>query len=167
MKQSALIIIKPDAISKKIVGNVVSKFEKIGLEIVALRIVKTSKKIAEEHYKHLKDKPFFKNTVKYFCGHFHNEKKLIVIVYYGENAIKKCRKIAGATNPQEATPESIRGSYGCVKMSGIYENVVHVSSDKDEAKREIKLWFDPEDITVNLYSTKTKIIKMYKKKVWS
>ena len=167
MKQPALIIIKPDAISKKIVGNVITKFAQTGLEIVAIRIAKTTREIAEEHYKHLKNKPFFKDTVKYFCGDFHNEKKLLAIIYYGEDAIKKCRKMAGATNPEEAAPGSLRGSYGRITTSGIYENIVHVSSNKTEAEREIKLWFDPEDITANLYPAKIKIIKTHKKKVWS
>lgn len=166
MKQPALIIIKPDGISKKIVGNVLMKFAQTGLEIIAVRIAKATRKIAEEHYKHLKTKPFFNDVVSYFCGEFHNEKKLLAVIYYGEDAIKKCRIMAGATNPEEAEPESIRGSYGRITTSGTYENVVHVSSDKKEAEREIKLWFDPDDIIVNLYPTTTKILKNHKKKVW-
>jgi len=81
--------------------------------------------------------------------------------------LKKCRTIAGATNPEEAAPDSIRGSYGRITTAGIFENVVHVSSDKEEAEREIKLWFDPDDITTNLYSTKTKTVNACKKKVWA
>jgi len=167
MKQPALIIIKPDAIRKKIVGNVMTKFAQTGLEIVAIRIVKMTRDIAEEHYIHLKNEPFFEELVKYFCGQYHSEKKLITIIYYGEEAIRKCRKMAGATNPEEADPESIRGSYGRITTAGLYENVVHVSSDKKEAEREIKLWFEPEDITGDLYPTKIKIIKTHKKKVWA
>jgi nucleoside-diphosphate kinase len=166
MKQPALIIVKPDGISKKIVGNVLMKFAQTGLEIIAVRIAKATREIAEKHYQHLKAKPFFKDLVSYFCGEFHNEKKLLAVIYYGEDAIKKCRTMAGATNPEEADPESIRGSYGRITTSGIYENVVHVSSDKKEAEREIKLWFDPEDIIVNLYPTTTKVLKTHKKKVW-
>lgn len=166
MKQPALIIIKPDGISKKLIGNVLTKFARAGLEIVAIRMAKIDRELAEEHYKHLKGQPFFKDVVSYFCGEFHKEKKLMTIIYYGEDAIKKCRKIAGATNPEEAAPDSIRGSYGRITTAGLFENVVHVSSDKKEAEREIKLWFSPGDITSNLYPTKIKNINACKKKAW-
>ncbi len=166
MKYPVLVIIKPDGISKKLVGAVFTKFAQARLKIVALRMVKTTRGFAEEHYKQLKGQRFFKDTVSYFCGKFHNEKEVLSIVYYGEDAIKKCRRIAGATNPEEAAPDSIRGCYGRVTATGIFENVVHVSSDKREAEREIKLWFNPEEISVKLYPTKTKIINTYKKKVW-
>ena len=167
MKQPALVIIKPDGISKKLVGNVLTKFAKTNLEIVAIKIVKTTRELAEEHYKHLKSQPFFEEVVTYLSGKFHKEKKLLTLIYFGEDAIKKCRKIAGATNPEEAEPDSVRGSYGRITTEGIFENVVHVSSDKKEAEREIKLWFNPQDITVKLYPTKTKIIESCKKKVWA
>lgn len=166
MKQPALIIIKPDGISKKLVGNVFTKFAQAGLQIVAVRMVKTTRALAQEHYKQLRGKPFFNDVVSYFCGELHKEKKLMAIIYYGEDAIKKCRKIAGATNPEEAAPNSIRSSYGRITTAGLFENVVHVSSDKKEAKREIKLWFSPVDIVVNLYPTKTMTNSVCKKKVW-
>jgi len=167
MKQPALIIIKPDGVSKKLTGNILTKFSQSKLEIIAIRIIKTTRKLAEEHYKQLKGQPFFDELVSYFCGKFHNEKKLMAIIYYGEDAVKICRKIAGATNPEQAAPESIRGSYGRITTKGIFENVVHVSSDKREAKREIKLWFDPADIIMDLYPTKIEAFNNNKKKVWT
>jgi len=166
MKQSALIIIKPDGISKGLVGNVFTKFAAAKLEIVAIRIVKATQKLAKEHYMHISGQPFFEDTVSYFCGKFHSAKNIITIVYYGEDAIKKCRKIAGATNPEAAASNSIRGAYGRVKKSRIFENVVHVSSDRNEAEREIKIWFEPDDIITKLYPTKIKTINSNKKKVW-
>ena len=167
MKEAALVIIKPDGISNKIVGNVFSKFENTDLQMVALKMAIPTKQLAEEHYRHISGTSFFKDTVAYFVGKFHNEKKLLAIIFYGENAIKKCRKIAGATNPEEADPRSIRGSYGRITSQGVYENVVHVSSDKAEAEREIRLWFRPEDIIVNLYPSKSQIIKNQKVRVWA
>ena len=166
MKQPVLIIIKPDGISKKLVGNVFTKFASAGLKIVAIRIEKATRKLTKEHYMHISGQPFFEDTVSYFCGKFHKVKNIITIIYYGEDAIKKCRKIAGATNPEEAAPNSIRGSYGRTTKSGIFENVVHVSSDRNEAEREIKLWFSPDDIIAKLYPAKTKTINACKKKVW-
>lgn len=166
MKQPALIIIKPDGITRNLVGNVFTKFAQTKLQVVAARVCKSTRELAKEHYKHLKGQPFFDGTVSYLCGKFHKEKKLLAVIYYGEGAIQKCRKVAGATSPKDAEPESIRGAYGRISPEGIYENVVHVSSDKKEAEREIKLWFDPADIIVKLYPTKTKTVNNYKKKVW-
>ena len=167
MKQAVLIIIKPDGMSRNLVGNVFTKFAGAGLEIVAIRIVKTTQKLAKEHYVNISGQPFFEDTVSYFCGKFHKVTNVMTIVYYGEGAIKKCRKIAGATNPDEAAASSLRGAYGRVSNSGIFENVVHVSSDKKEAEREIKLWFTPDDIITKLYPTKTKTINACKKRVWA
>jgi nucleoside-diphosphate kinase len=111
--------------------------------------------------------PFFEGVISYILGEYHQQKKLLAIIYYGDNAIKQCRKIAGATNPEEAEPRSIRGSYGRITTSGIYENVVHVSSTKREAEREIKLWFSPHDVTVKLYPVKYMMIDSHKEEVWS
>ena len=166
MKQPALVLIKPDGIGKRLVGDVLMKFAQTGLEMVAIRLGKATRAVAQQHYQHLKGKPFFNEVVSYLLGEYHHEKKLMAIIYYGENAIKKCRKVAGATNPEEADPESIRGAYGRITTKGIYENVVHVSSDPREAEREIKLWFTPSDITVKLYPTKTRMIDSHKTKAW-
>lgn len=167
MKEAALIIIKPDGIRKQLVGGILTKFASTGLQIVGLRMVKTSRALAREHYKHLKTQPFFNQIVSYLAGEYHNIKKLIAIVYYGQYAIKKCRKVAGATNPNDAQPDTVRGAYGrIVASSGLFENVVHVSSTAKEAEREIKLWFSPDDILTNLYPTKT-IVSKVSKKVWA
>jgi nucleoside-diphosphate kinase len=90
----------------------------------------------------------------------------MALVYWGGDAIKKCRELAGATNPEEADPTSIRGSYGRITTSGVYENVIHVSSNEPEAEREIKLWFEPLDIIVDLYPTKKIIEKESTRVVW-
>jgi nucleoside-diphosphate kinase len=165
-KEPALIIIKPDGVSKKLIGHILTKFAETDLELVAIKIAKPTRALAEEHYKHIRKQPFFEGVIAYFLGKFHLEKKLLAIIYYGTNAIKKCREAAGATNPEEAAPASIRGSFGRITTQGIFENVVHVSSDKREAEREIKLWFSPDDITVNLYKTKT-VAQLNQKKVWA
>ena len=166
MKVPALVLIKPDGISKGLIGSVLSKFAQANLEIVGLHIAKASRRLAEAHYQHLKNEPFFNDIICYLMGKYHSRKKLVAIIYYGNNAIKKCRMIAGATNPEEADPESIRGAYGRITTKGLFENVVHVSSDKDEAEREIKLWFNPDDVTVKLYPTKLKRIETHKERAW-
>ena len=163
-KETVLVIIKPDGVNKGLIGNVFKKFAETKLEVIAMRVAKCDKKMAEAHYQHLSDKPFFGEIVDYLTGKFHTQKKIVIIVYYGEDAIRKCRKIAGATNPEDADPTSIRGAFGRITTKGVYENVVHVSSDKREAKREIKLWFAPDDLHTRLYPTKWAVLR---KRVWA
>lgn len=166
MNQAALILIKPDGLKKSLTGNILTRLSETKLEIVAAKMVRVSRELAEEHYKHLKDKPFFEDLIKYIRGELHDRKKVMALIYWGKDAIGKCRELAGATNPEEADPTSIRGSYGRILTSGLYENVIHVSSNEEEAAREIKLWFAPDEIIVDLYSTKEIAIKDFKKRVW-
>lgn len=154
MIQQTLVLIKPDGLAKSLTGNILAKFAETRLEIVACKMVRVSESLAKEHYKFLSDKPFFPELVEYLQGEFHSRKKVMAMVYWGEDAIKKVREICGATNPEEADPVSIRGSYGRITTSGVYENVIHASSDEKEAEREIKLWFEPHEIIVDCYQTK-------------
>lgn len=154
MNQSVLILIKPDGLKKSLTGNILTRLSETKLEIVSAKIVCVSRELAAEHYKHLSDKPFFEELIKYLQGELHNRKKVMALVYWGADAINKCRTLAGATNPEEADPTSIRGSYGRITTKGLYENVIHVSSNPEEAEREIKLWFSPDEIIVPLYKTK-------------
>ncbi|MCK9430739.1 MAG: nucleoside-diphosphate kinase [Candidatus Omnitrophica bacterium] len=166
MSQAVLILIKPDGLKKSLTGNILTRLSETKLEIVAAKMVRVSKELAEEHYKHLKDKPFFGEIIKYLQGELHDRKKVMALVYWGKDAIKKCRELAGATNPEEAESTSIRGSYGRITTTGVYENVIHVSSNEPEAEREIKLWFNPDEIIVDLYATKDLVLKEITNKVW-
>jgi len=164
--QATLVLVKPDGLKKSLTGNILTRLSETKLEIVAAKMVRVSRELAEEHYQHLKDKPFFNDLIKYIRGELHERKKVMALVYWGEDAINKCRALAGATNPEEAEPTSIRGSYGRITTRGLYENVVHVSSDGQEAEREIKLWFKPEEIIVDLYPKKKIIVKEKEEAIW-
>ena len=153
MIQPTLVLIKPDGLNKSLTGNVLTRLSETKLEIVAAKIVKVSKELAEEHYAMLKDKPFFAELIKYLMGEYH-KKKVMALVYWGEGAIDKVRQICGATNPEEADPVSIRGAYGRITTKGVYENVIHASTNEEESEREIKLWFSPDEIIEDLYPTK-------------
>ncbi len=166
MNQAALILIKPDGLKKSLTGNILTRLSETKLEIVAAKMERVSKALAEEHYKHLKDKPFFPELIKYLRGELHDRRKVMALVYWGEDAIKKCRELAGATNPEEAESTTIRGSYGRITTTGVYENVIHVSSNEEEAEREIKLWFNPAEIIVDLYPTK-ELSEVKKHKAWA
>ncbi|MFH0912928.1 MAG: nucleoside-diphosphate kinase [Candidatus Omnitrophota bacterium] len=165
--QATLVLIKPDGLKKSLTGNILTRLSETKLEIVAAKIVRVSKELAEEHYQHLKDKPFFADLIQYICGELHDRRKVMALLYWGEDAIAKCRQLAGGTNPEEADPTSIRGSYGRITTSGVYENAIHVSANTLDAEREIKLWFGPEEIIVNLYPTKEVVGKEKKIKVWA
>lgn len=167
MNQAVLILVKPDGLKKSLTGNILTRLSETKLEIVAAKIVRVSQRLAEEHYKHLKEKPFFDELIKYIKGDLHDRRKVMALVYWGKDAIEKCRALAGATNPEEADPTSIRGSYGRITTAGLYENVIHVSSNVSEAEREIKLWFDPDEIIVDLYSSKEIVAEKSKAKVWA
>lgn len=146
MKDAVLVLIKPDGVYKNLIGNVINKFAHSNLKLRGLKIVSVSKKLAQSHYAELKDKPFFGDIVKYLMGDFHHGSAVIAMVYSGSHAVSKCRTIAGATNPEEADLQSIRGTLGRITTKGLWENVVHVSSDDKQAKREIELWFNKKEL---------------------
>ncbi|MCD4780134.1 MAG: nucleoside-diphosphate kinase [Candidatus Omnitrophica bacterium] len=153
MREPVLVIFKPDAMKKRLVGDVLTKFEQSSLDLVAAKVINPTREKTEKHYEHLKEKPFFQKQVKFFMGEEYFEKGLLFFIFFGENAVQVCRDIAGATHPEEAKPTTVRGSYGRVNNKDIYENVVHVSSSLGAAEREIKLWFNPGDIEMMLFST--------------
>lgn len=165
MIQQTLVLIKPDGLKKSLTGNVLTRLSETKLDIVAAKIVKVSRALAEEHYASLKGKPFFEDLIKYLMGEFH-KKKVMALVYWGEDAIDKVRKICGATNPEEADPVSIRGAYGRITTKGVYENVIHASTNMEEAEREIKLWFSPDDIIMDFYPSK-KAKEKTERRVWA
>lgn len=164
--ESTLIIIKPDGLKKSLTGNILSRLAETRLKIIAARIVKVSKELATKHYQHLQDQPYFPELLKYIMGELHGENRVMALIYYGPNAISKVRQISGATNPEQADPVSVRGAYGRILTTGLFENVLHASSSTEEAEREIKLWFEPEEVVCELYPYEEKIINSYKKKVW-
>jgi nucleoside-diphosphate kinase len=168
MKDHAvLILIKPDGLKKSLTGNILTRLSETKLEIIASKMVRVSRELAVAHYEHLKSEPFFDDLIKYIQGELHDRRKVMALVYGGEGSIKKCRDLAGATNPEQAESTSIRGSYGRITTSGLYENVIHVSSNPAEAEREIKLWFEPDEIIVDLYATKMTTVTPVTKRCWA
>jgi nucleoside-diphosphate kinase len=153
MEQATLVLVKPDGLKKSLTGNILTRLSETKLDIVGARIVKVSRELAEAHYVLLRDKPFFEDLLKYIMGEYH-KRKVMALVYYGEDAIQKVRNICGSTNPEEADPVSIRGAYGRITTKGVYENVIHASTNPEESEREIKLWFQPDEIIVDLYPVK-------------
>jgi len=146
--EQTLILIKPDGAFRKLTGLTIDRLDATGLEMVAAKMVVISEKLAREHYASLSDKPFFEGLIKYIRGDFHGIKdhRILALVYRGENAIKAVRAVAGATNPEQAAPGTIRGSFGRITTAGQFENVIHASSDPADAAREVALWFKKDEI---------------------
>lgn len=169
LEEATLVLIKPDGLKKSLTGNILSKLAETKLIIVGAKVARPSRELAEEHYQHLKDKPFFGEIISYIQGkvHGHPYDRVLAFVYMGDDAIAKVRKIVGATNPEEAEPTSIRGAYGRILTSGIFENVIHASSDSKDAEREIKLWFDPDELVSELYPSKAVLSNGERRLVWT
>jgi nucleoside-diphosphate kinase len=167
--EQLLILIKPDGVKKSLTGNILTKLSEARMLIIGAKAVKVTRELAEAHYYQLKNKPFFGELVDYIQGKVYGEPwdRVLAFVYQGEDAITRMRKIAGATNPEEADPISIRGAYGRITTKGVYENVIHCSSDPSEAEREIKLWFKPEEIVKSIYATKKVVVAKEEKEVWA
>lgn len=167
--QQLLVLIKPDGLKKSLTGNILTKLSEAKLCIIAAKVVHVSRDLAAAHYTHLKDKPFFEELIGYIQGKIHGAPydRVLAFVYQGEDAIQKLRRISGATNPEEADPISIRGAYGRITTKGVYENVIHCSSDPDEAEREIKLWFAPGEITGLPFKTKKIVLEKVEKEIWA
>lgn len=130
--ERTLVLIKPDAMERKLMGEIISIYEKKGFHISALKIVKPSKKIAEEHYAEHKGKPFYEPLVNFIT-----KGEVCAVVMEGENIIDAVRKLNGATDPLNAEPGTIRGRYALSKS----ENAVHASDSTESAEKEIKIWF--------------------------
>ncbi len=154
--EQTLVVIKPDGLKKSLTGNILTRLSETKLRIVGAKVIQVSRKMAEEHYEHLKEKPFFEDVIKYLQGELHGKQysRVLALVYKGKDAISKVRQLAGTTNPEEADPTSIRGQFGRLTTDGLFENVLHCSADPEDAEREIKLWFDPSEIVDKIFPTK-------------
>jgi|TARA_Y100000310_G_scaffold338453_1_gene428148 nucleoside-diphosphate kinase len=153
-----LVLIKPDGLVKSLTGNIITELSDTGLIIAGSKIVQVTRELAEEHYQHLREEKFFDELIRYIMGKYHT-KRVLALVYHGENAIKKVRKVIGETDPEKAEPTSIRGKYGRITSKGVFENVVHASENEKEAEREIKMWFRPEELAHTIYPVKAEKVK--------
>jgi nucleoside-diphosphate kinase len=165
--EQTLIIIKPDGLVKSLTGNILTRLSETKLKIIGAKVLHVSDELARRHYRHLQDKPFFDELVHYIIGDVHHTPRVMALVYQGEDAIHKVREIVGDTNPEKADPVSIRGAYGRITTSGVFENVVHASSSTEDAESEIKLWFRPDEVVGDIYPTKEAVCTTTMERVWA
>lgn len=135
--ERTLSIIKPDAVAKNVIGEIIARFEKGGLRVAAAKMVHMTKAQAEQFYSVHKERPFFAGLVGFISSG-----PVLVQVLEGENAIAKNREIMGATNPKDAAPGTVRKDFA----DSIDHNAVHGSDAPETAKQEISFFFKPEEI---------------------
>jgi len=132
VSERTLVLVKPDGVSRGLVGEVISRIERKGLTLAALELRNVERAVAEQHYAEHAGKPFYESLLEFITGG-----ALVAMVVEGENAIAAFRQLAGATNPVQSNTGSIRGDFAVE----VQYNIVHGSDSPESAKREIDLWF--------------------------
>lgn len=136
-QERTLILVKPDGMQRALAGEIISRYERRGLKIVAMKLMQVDEALAERHYGEHKGKPFYPGLVEYITS-----SPVIAAVLEGPSAIEAVRATNGATNPIAATPGSIRADFGLDKG----RNLVHASDSVESAAREVGLFFSPGEI---------------------
>jgi nucleoside-diphosphate kinase len=135
--ERTLVLIKPDAVERRLAGRILDRFEQRGLTIAAARLLRVGTELAEEHYAEHRDKPFFGELVEFITS-----SPTLALVLEGESAIQVVRTTMGATNPVDAAPGTVRGDFALAMP----DNLVHGSDSPESAAREIALWFAPDEL---------------------
>jgi nucleoside-diphosphate kinase len=130
--ERTLILVKPDAFARNLTGEIIARFERKGLRLVAMQLMQLTRELAERHYAEHDGKPFFGELVEFITSG-----SLVAMVLEGESAIEAARQVIGATNPLQASPGSIRGDYAIA----VGQNMVHGSDSPESAAREVALFF--------------------------
>ena len=130
--ERTLILVKPDAFARNLTGEIIARFERKGLRLVALKLMTMTRELAQRHYGEHAGKPFFGELVQFITSG-----PLVAMVLEGESAVEAARQLIGATNPLQASPGSIRGDYAIA----VGQNMVHGSDGADSAAREVALFF--------------------------
>lgn len=135
--QRTLVICKPDAVQRALTGELLARFEKRGLKVIALKLMGVDRALAEKHYEVHKGKFFYEGLVSYITS-----SPVVVLVLEGHEAISVVRAMVGATRPWEAAPGTIRGDYALMGL----RNLIHASDAQETADKEIALWFTPDEV---------------------
>ncbi|GAA5966996.1 hypothetical protein JCM8115_003487 [Rhodotorula mucilaginosa] len=135
--EQTYIMIKPDGVQRGLVGEIISRFERRGFKLAAMKLVSPGQAHLEEHYADLKEKSFFPGLIKYMTSG-----PVCAMVWEGKDAVKTGRVMLGATNPLASSPGTIRGDYAI----DVGRNICHGSDSVESAKKEIALWFGSESV---------------------
>jgi nucleoside-diphosphate kinase len=135
--ERTLVLVKPDALERRLAGEIVARLERRGLRIVGAKLLQVSRELAGEHYAEHREKPFFGELVEFITS-----APTLALVVEGENAIRVVRTTMGATNPVDSAPGTIRGDLALAMPN----NLVHGSDSRESAEREIGLWFGADEL---------------------
>lgn len=135
--EKTFLMVKPDGVQRQLVGEVVSRFERKGFQLVGAKLMSIPRELAEEHYGEHKERPFFGELVDFITSG-----PVFAMVWQGENVISTARQMMGSTNPKDAAPGTIRGDFGLT----VGKNVIHGSDSPESAEREISLFFKSEEV---------------------
>jgi len=135
--ERTFLAIKPDGVQRKLIGEIIRRFEAKGFTLVGLKLMSVSRELAETHYGVHKEKPFFPGLVNFITSG-----PVVAMVWEGKGVIASARKIIGATNPLNAEPGTLRGDFGV----DVGRNIIHGSDAPETAEQEIKLWFKDEEL---------------------
>jgi len=135
--EQTLVFVKPDGVQRGLVGEIISRLEKRGLRLVAGKFMAVSQELAEKHYAIHKGKPFYDGLIEYITS-----APVMAMVWEGPNAVAAVRQTMGATRPTEAAPGSVRHDFGLE----VGRNLTHASDSVENAKGEIELWFEPDEL---------------------
>ncbi len=135
--ERTFIAIKPDGVQRKLIGEIIRRFEAKGFTLVGLKMMSVPRELAEKHYEVHQEKPFFPGLVKFITSG-----PLVAMVWEGDGVVSSARKIIGATNPLTAEPGTIRGDFGV----SVGRNLIHGSDAIETSAQEISLWFTPEEL---------------------
>jgi nucleoside-diphosphate kinase len=135
--ERTLIIFKPDCVQRRLVGEILGRFEARGLRVAALKLMQVDRALGEKHYAEHEGKPFFEGLIQFITGG-----PVVVGVLQGNEAVAVVRGMLGATNGVAAAPGTIRGDFSISKQN----NLVHGSDSPESAQREIALWFNPAEL---------------------
>ncbi len=130
--EKTLVLIKPDAVERNLIGNIIALYEDQSLKVTSLKMIKASEELAKEHYHEHDGRPYFEGLIAYIT-----RSPLVALILEGDDAIKKVREVNGKTDPSEASEGTVRKLYGIDKSL----NSVHASDSSQSAEREIKIWF--------------------------
>lgn len=150
--EQTLVLLKPDAVERGLIGKIINRFEEAGFKIVALKMVKADKELVEKHYTEDISRRLGEHIRKYNVD-FITSGPIVAMIIEGVMAIENVRKFCGTTEPKSSPPGTIRGdfshiSYGyCDDAKKVVKNIIHASENSDYAKREIEVWFNTEEIT--------------------
>lgn len=135
--EKTFLMVKPDAVQRQLIGEIVSRFEKKGFQLVGAKLMQMSSELAKKHYAEHIGKPFFEDLTNFITSG-----PVFAMVWQGDNVVNTARKMMGKTNPSESDPGTIRGDFGVVTN----RNIIHGSDSLESAEREINLFFDESEL---------------------